>query len=225
MTRPPFDAEALVAMFENATARSGDALRRATHDATLAALKGRELTLKNIRGALAAVGEAAGAGASANRSGFEPAALLDQAVAGMDDALVKAVDAHRTALSQLVAQGADLREKHLKKALADLDKMEDTFFASVQKVATGAGAPLAAAWAPVLEKMQAGGSTAGAQATQAAEQMLAQMTDGVRATRAASVRAVQAMAESYAAMAGGVLVGMAEAMQAATRPAAKAPKK
>ena len=44
-------------------------------------------------------------------------ALLDKAVAGMDDALLKAVEAHRAALQQLTGQGADLREKHLKKAL------------------------------------------------------------------------------------------------------------
>ena len=173
MSKPPmFDAEALIGMFESATARQGEQLRRATTEATLAALQGRELTLKNIRGTLKAVAEAASAGAARNLSdGIEPEALLDKAVAGIDDALLKAVEANRMALSSLQAQGADLRDKHLAKALADLDKMEDAMFDSLKKAAAGAAAPLAGPWSQVLEKMQAGGTASGTQAALTAEQL------------------------------------------------------
>ena len=41
-------------------------MRKAASEATLAALQGRELTLKNIRGALKAVTEAASAGVAKN---------------------------------------------------------------------------------------------------------------------------------------------------------------
>ena len=146
MPKPMFDADALIAQFETATARGGEQLRKAAGEATLASLQGRELTLKNIRAALKAVSEAASAGAAKNLgAGINPESLLDQAVAGMDDALLKAVEANRTALSTLMAQGADLREKHLAKALGDLEKMEDTLFATLKKTAAGAGAPMAGA--------------------------------------------------------------------------------
>ena len=220
MPKPMFDAESLIAMFENATATQGAQLKKAASDATLASLQGRELTLKNIRGALQAVSEAASTGAAKNlmaqAGGMNPESLLDQAVAGMDAALLKAVEANRTALGTLVAQGADLREKHLAKALGDLEKMEDTLFATLKKTAAGAGAPLAGAWGQVLEKMQAGGTLSGAQAANTAEQMAEQMQSAVRSTRAASMRAAQAMAESYTAMVSGVLLGMSEAMKAGT---------
>lgn len=217
MTKPQmFDAEALIGMFESATARQGEQLRTATTRATLAALQGRELTLKNIRGTLKAVAEAASAGAARNLSqGIEPEALLDKAVAGIDDALLKAVEANRMALSSLQAQGADLRDKHLAKALSDLDKMEDTMFDALKKAAAGAAAPMAGPWAHVLEKMQAGGTASGTQATLTAEQLTAQFQTAVRSTRVASLRAAQAMAENYAAMASGVLIGMQEALQTA----------
>ena len=52
----------------------------------------------------------------------------------MDDALLKAVEANRLALGQLVAQGADLREKHLSKALSELEKFEDTLMATVRRM-------------------------------------------------------------------------------------------
>lgn len=214
-TKTVYDPDALITMFESATAAQGAQLKKAVTEATLAALNGRELTLKNIRQALKTVADAASLGAAKNvTAGLDPEALLDNAVAGMDAALLKAVEANRLALSQLASQGADLREKHLKKALDDLDKFEDTLFATLKKTAEGAGAPMQAAWGQVLDKFQAGGTLAGAQAATTAEQMAEQMQTAMRSTRAASMRAAQAMAESYGAMVSGVLLGMSEALQA-----------
>jgi hypothetical protein len=191
-------------------------LRKAASEATLKALQGRELTLKNIQGALKSVSEAASQGAAKNMSaGVDVPALLAKAAAGMDDALLKAVQANRAALNQFVSQGADLREKHLKKAVDDLEKFEDAFFGALKKTAAGASAPLAGAWNQVLEKMQSAGTMSGAQANATAEKMLEQAQHAMRASRAASLKAAQALAESYAAMVSGVLVGMSEALHQA----------
>lgn len=229
MAKPLFDADALITMFETASARQGEQLRKATTDATLAALQGRELSLKNIRAALKSVAEAASAGAAKNplamAGSLDPEALLEKAVAGMDDAMLKAVEAHRKALGTLVAQGADVRDKHLGKALEDLEKMEDAMFAAVKKTAAGVGAPLAGAWGQVLEKMQAGGTASGQQASQTAEQMAEQMQTAMRSTRAASMRAAQALAESYTALVSGVLMGMSDALQGSASAAAPAARK
>ena len=181
MAKQMFDADALIEMFQNASAKQGAQLKQASSQAVLASLQGRELSLKNIRGALKQVAEAASAGVAKNMTaGVDPEALLEKAVAGMDEAMLKAVEANRTALATLTAQGADLREKHLQKALDDLEKMEDSLFSAVKKAADGAGAPLAGAWGPILEKMQAGGTLSGAQATATAEQLAEQMQTAVR---------------------------------------------
>ena len=224
MAKPLFDADALIAQFESATARQGPQMKKAASDATLAALRGRELTLKNIRGALQQVADAASAGVAKNMSaGVDAGALLDKAVAGMDEALLKAVAANQTALQTLTAQGADLRDKHLQAALSELDKLEDSLFGALKKAAASAGAPMASAWGPVLEKLQAGGSLSGAQAAQTAEQMADQMQAALRSGRSASVKAASALAESYTAMVSGVLIGMSEAMQATAAPSPAAP--
>ena len=160
MAKAPFDADALIEMFENASSRGSAQLRSAVEQATLAALQGREMTVKNIRGTLEAVTQAVTQGAAKNVAGVDPAALLDRAVQGMDDALLKAVQANRTALQQFVDRGADLREKHLKKAIDDLDKFEDMLMDNVKKAASSAS-PLAAPWAQMLDKLKAGGSVAG----------------------------------------------------------------
>ena len=221
MAKSMFDAEALISSFESATAQQSQQLRKAVSDATMAALQGRELSLKNIRTTLKAVSDAAGAGAAKNpMTGVDVESLLDTAVAGMDDALLKAVDANRVALQQLATQGADLRDKHLKKAIADLDRFEDTLIESIRKSAGGAGEQMAAAWSPVLDKLSAGGTMSGAQATSAVEQFTQQMQGAMRDSRNAGLRAAQVLAESYGALVSGVLIGMADAMRQA--PAAKA---
>ena len=79
---------------------------------------------------------------------------------------------------------------------------------------------MAGAWNQVLQKMQSVGTVSGAQANATATQMLEQAQTAMRASRAASLRAAQALAESYAAMVSGVLVGMTEALQQGTGAAA-----
>lgn len=222
-TKPAFDADALITQFETASAQGSAKLRQAVSDATLQALQGRELSLKNIRSVLSTVTQAANTGLAKNATpGLDAEALIEQAVSGMDDALLKAVDAHRVALQQLTQQGADLREKHLKKALTDLEKFEDMFMTTLQKGSTGLGEPFAGAWGQALEKLNVGGSLSGAKAASTVEQMAQQMQTAMRDSRAAGLRAAQVLAESYTAMVSGVLIGMADAMRS---PAAKTPRK
>ena len=224
-----FDPDQLIAQFSEASARQGETLRRAVQEATLKALQGRELTLKNIKGALKQVAEAAAMGAGQNPMGadqMEP--LLAKAVAGMDAALLQAVEANRRALQQLVDHGAGLREKQVQKALDDIDQMEDMFFSTMRKSLGEAAGPMGGAWNQVLDKLQVKGSGTGAHAAQTIEELTQQAQSAMRQGRAASVKAVGALLDSYAALASGVLIGMAQGMQgdtSAPAPAAKATRK
>ena len=99
MAKNAFDADALITMFETASASGSAKLRQAVTDATLQALQGRELSLKNIRAVLGTVTQAANTGLAKNMAPpVDVDTMLDQAVAGMDDALLKAVDANQVAL-------------------------------------------------------------------------------------------------------------------------------
>lgn len=221
MIKAGIDQDAIISMFASASAKGGEQLRKAVGEATLGALQGRELSLKNIRSVLKTVAQAASTGAASNlTAGVDVESLLDKAVAGMDDALVKAVEANRLALQQFVSQGADLREKHLKKALTDLEAMEDTFIGALRKATEAASAQVSGQWAPVLEKLQAGGTLSGAQAATAAEQFAGQMRSAVRDSRSAGLRAAQTLAESYATLVSGVLIGMSDALQQGRAPKA-----
>lgn len=226
MMKSGVDPQALAEMFASASAKQTTQLRQAVYDSTLRALQGRELSLKNIRGVLGAVTQAAGAGAAKNPlAGVDADALLDRAVAGMDQALLKAVEANRVALQQFVDKGVDLRETQLKKALGDLEKFEDMLMGVVQKgaeTARSAGDPMAGAWGSVLEKLQLKGTLSGAKASGAAEQLLTQMQSAMRESRAASLKAVQTLADSYGALVSGVLIGLSDALRQGSAAAAEA---
>jgi hypothetical protein len=100
----------------------------------------------------------------------------------------------------------------MKTALANLEKMEDMFFATVTKAAESASAPLKGPWEHVLSAMKLQGSATGAQAHMTVEQVMAQAQQAMRDTRASSMKAAQAMMDSYAALVSGVLIGMSEGL-------------
>lgn len=230
MLKSGIDQDALIDMFASASAKQTAQLREAVSQATLKALQGREMSLKNIKAVIKSVTEAASTGALQNATPkVDVEAMLNGALSGMDDALLKAVEANRVALERLTDQGVDLQEKQLKKALGDLQKLEDTMFDTVRKAASGAGmGKLAGPWGEVLGKMEQAGSLTGAQATATFEQMTNQMQTAIRDSRAAGLKAAQALAQSYTALVSGVLMGMSDALRQggadeapAPRPAAK----
>jgi hypothetical protein len=228
MSKSIIDAKALVEQFSAASAKQGEALRKAVGEATLKGLQGRELTLKNIKDVLKSVTAAATKGAAANpASAVDVEAMLTKAFAGMDAALLQAVEANRRALGQLMQQGASLRDGALKKALADVEKMEDMMFATIDKAVQGVPAPMQSAWSHVLDAGKAAGTGTGTKAAATVAQINEQARSALlnlREGRAAGATAAQALLDSYGALASGVLIGMSDALQgiAPVTPAAKA---
>ena len=223
MTKFGFDQDALIQQFAEASARGGEQLRTATQAATLKALQGRELTLKNIKGVIEKVSSAAAQGAGQNPLGPQQMApLLEKAVAGMDAALLQVVEANRRALNQLTEYGAGLRETQVKKAMSDIEKMEDMFFSTVRKAVADGSGPLQGLWAQALDKLQVKGSGTGAHAAETIGQLTDQAQNALREGRAAGLKAAQTLLDSYAALASGVLIGMAQGMSGSEAGAAPA---
>jgi len=214
MIKSGIDQDALVTMFSEASAKQGEALRKAVASATLKALQGRELTLDSIKKVVKTVAGAASMGAAKNpASGVDVEAMLGKALAGIDSALLQAVEANRKALEQFMSQGIGLGEKPLKDAVANVEKMEDAFFGAIAKASKSAG-PLQAPWEHALSALKLKGSETGAQATQTVEGLLAQAQTSLRHSRATGMRAAQAMLDSYNALVSGVLIGMSEGLRA-----------
>lgn len=214
MIKHGIDQEALISKFSEASAKQGEAVRKAVTEATLKALQGRELSLTNIKQVLNTVARAASTGAASSAlPSADIEALLGKAVAGMDAALEKAVQANRKALQQMVDQGANLRETQVKKAMADIEKMEDTLFTALRKAADGSQASLEGPWAEVLKATQGKGTGTGAQASATISQLMDSAQSNLRRGRALGLSASQAMLDSYSTLVSGVLIGMSDGLQ------------
>ncbi len=226
MIKSGIDQDALITMFAEASAKQGETLRKTVSNATLQALQGRELTLESIRKVVKTIAGAASVGAARNpASAVDVEAMLGKALAGIDGALLQAVEANRKALQQFVSTGVGLTEKPMKDALANIERMEDTFFDAIAKASKTSG-PLQAPWEHALSAMKMKGSDTGAQATQTIQSLLSQTQSSLRSSRASGMRAAQVMLDSYAALVSGVLIGMSEGLQsgkAASSPAASGP--
>ena len=223
MSKSIIDVQALVEQFSEASTQQGEALRKAVGEATLKGLQARELTLKNIKDVVKTVTAAATQGAAANPApAVDVEAMLTKALAGMDGALLQAVEANRRALTQLMDQGATLLDGPLKKAMTDIEKMEDMMFATIDKAVQGVPAPMQSAWSHVLEAGKAAGTGTGNKAAATIAELTEQTRAGVREGRAAGMKAAQALMDSYSALVSGVLIGMSDALQPQSAAAPKA---
>ena len=213
MIKAGIDKDALIKLFAETSAKHGETVRGAVRDATIKALQQRELTMENIKRVVQTVTAAASAGTAKNTAG--PAAfesMLTDALAGMDAALLQAVEANHKALQQLVDHGA-AQDKQFKAAMTQIEKMEDSFFGAVSKAAQSAGVgALQQPWNQALAAFRSKGTETGAQATQVVEDLTAQAQEAMRQGRALTARAAQTMLEGYAAVVRGVLIGMSEGM-------------
>ena len=90
----------------------------------LKALQARELGLSQINNVVRNVTK--GVNAGLGDKGDVEKVLVD-AVAGMDDALLKVVEANQVALTKLTEGGASFEKSSVKKALDELEKFEDKF--------------------------------------------------------------------------------------------------
>jgi len=221
---PMIDTDEMLTQMTAQAVAQGEGLRSTVRDLTLKALQSRELSLAQIKSVIRSVTEGVNLGAIQGK--LDTSEVFEQALAGMDDALLKVVEASRIALHQITGE-QEFRDSHLKKALDDLERLEDEFLATVKKAAGGAGAPFKSQWGGALQDSMAAGTATGQQVMAMVEQYGDQVRKTARAQRDAGFRAAHALAQNFATLASGVLIGLSEAMQqgAAKKSAAPAAKK
>lgn len=223
MLKLPLDQDELLKQMASEAVRKGEEVRAAVRDLTLKSLHGRQLTLAQIKDALRTVTEGVNIGAA--KSPLDPEALLTDALAGMDDALLKAVEANRLALQKLTGDGHSFEDSRMKKALDELERYEDTLLRTVKQASAGATEKIRAQWAGVLKHTKLEGTDTGAQVASTLEQYGAQFQTAIRDSRTAGLKVAHAMTRNYATLVSGVLIGLSEALQqqgaGAAKPAAR----
>jgi hypothetical protein len=213
------DADEMLSQMTAQAVAQGESLRSTVRDLTLQALQSREMSLGQIKAVIGAVTQGVNMGAVQGK--LDTDEVFSQALAGMDDALLKVVEASRIALHQITGE-REFSDSHLKKALDDLERLEDEFLAAVKKAAAGAGSPFKSQWGGALEEQMIAGTATGQQVMSMMEQYGAQFQKAARAQRDASFRAAHALSQNFATLVSGVLIGLSEAMQSGgAKPAAR----
>ena len=209
------DPDEMLKQLAAEAARQGENLRTAVRELTLNALRSRELSLAQIKQVLKNVTE--GVSLGAGKSGGDVQGVLDQALAGMDDAVLRAVQANHLALQQLASQGQSLRESHVKKALTDLERLEDDFLKTVKQAAGRTGETMKTQWAGVLQQKELAGTETAAQVAATMEEFGERARASMREQRRTAVKVAEALTENFTTLASGILIGLSEGMQQGSR--------
>lgn len=206
------DADELLKATARESVKQGENLRAAVRAITLGALRSRDLTLEEIRRVVRAVTEGVNLGAAANAN---PEHVMRDALAGMDEALLKTVQANRLALERLSAQGQG--GSQLGRALDDLERLEDEFLATVKDATRKAGKQAREQWAAVLKQSQASGTQTAGEVEATLEAFGGQLHAAVKQQRRTALKAAETMAQSFTALASGILIGLTEGLEQGRR--------
>ena len=212
----PIEVDEVLKKMAAESVKQGENLRVTFRDLTLKALATRELSLEKIRQVVASITEGVNVGAA--KAKIDAAKPLADAMRGMDDALLKAVEASRITLELLTDHGVGVKDSLVMVALDELERLEDEFLRSVKESADHASGGIRAKWTPVLEKMKPGATETGARVTSALEEFSAHAKDAIRRQRRATLKATTMMTQSFGTLASGVLVGLAEGMKRQSAP-------
>ena len=205
------DADEVLKDLARESVKQGENLRSVVRELTLNALKGRELTLAEIRRVVRSVSEGVNLGATASKLDGER--VFSEALAGMDDAVLRAVQANHLALQSLSAQGQSLRESHMKKALDELERLEDAFLSSVKDAAKKGSQQVKDQWAAVLQRTETTGTGTASEIEATLAEFGDRMHEAVKQQRRAALKATEAMAENFTTLANGILIGLTEGLQ------------
>jgi hypothetical protein len=179
--------------------RQGDDIRQRVHHLTLEALRSRRFDREAIRDVVRAVTEGITRGAEGSRLGVRQ--TLAEGLRGMDQALSASVQAGHEALRQMVAAGRGISDNELKQAAAGLRKIEEDFVATLGEVARSANERVR----PELAELVRQTAHAGTETGRRSARLMAEFTLG-------GLELAGEFGARFAQLAGGVLSGMAEAL-------------
>jgi hypothetical protein len=185
-------------------------IRTTVRDLTLKTLQARDLSLEQINSVVRNITAGVNIGVG-DRSDTQQ--TLSDAFAGMDDALLKVVEANKLALQKLTDGGANFEESSVKKGLKELEAFEEKFLDGVKNAVQSSRDPIKQQWKSILDKIPRGGTETGAQV---AETISARAREGqvaMQSSREAGLKAMHAITQNYATLVSGVLIGLSEAFE------------
>jgi hypothetical protein len=190
--------------------RGGGDIHRRVHDLTLMALRSRRFNRHEIRDVVRAITEGITLGADQSRADLRH--TLAEGFRGLDEALRTSTEAGQTALRQLVATGRGFSENELKRALADMRKIEEDFLSTVEHVAEGANERVRPELRDILTRARQTGTSTGRQLAGMMSEFAQRFSAASLDMALSGLEVASEFSARFAQAAGGVLAGIADAI-------------
>jgi ElaB/YqjD/DUF883 family membrane-anchored ribosome-binding protein len=185
-------------------------IRTTIRDLTLKTLQARDLSLEQINGVIRNITAGVNIGVGDKTDTQQ---TLSDAFAGMDDALLKVVEANKLALQKLTDGGASFEESSVKTGLKELEAFEEKFLDGVKNAIQSSSDPIKQQWKSILDKIPRGGTETGAQVMETLNERAREAQVAVRSSREAGLKAMHTITQNYATLVSGVLIGLSEAFE------------
>src|ERR1700730_752915 len=202
MTTPTINPDEMLKSMAAEAVKQHKQIRTTIRDLTLQALQMRELSLKQINSVVRKVTEGVNVGVGDSKIDVEK--TLSDALAGMDEALLKVVEANEVTLQKLTEGGASFDDSSVKKGLK-----ESSSTASSKPPETRATAPKGNG-NPFSTISRRGEPK---QASRRREQSVPLMQAAMRSSRETGLKVMHALTQNYATLVSGVLIGLSEALE------------
>jgi hypothetical protein len=188
-----------------------EGLRGRVRDLTLHALKSRSMDMQELRRVAQAVIEGVSLGLEHRKGEVKHA--LNEAMAGLDEAMSKAAEASQLALRQLVSQGKEFGENDLKQALEQLKKLEGDLLDTLSKVADSAGDKIRQEFQDFVAHTRRAGTDTGAKVSLTVEEFSNKVHATADSSKLAAENAARDVGARVAEVASGFFAALSDVLQ------------
>ena len=214
MNPSTIDPDEMLKSMASQAVKQHEQIRTTIRDLTLKTLQARDLSLEQINSVVRNITAGVNIGVGDKPDTQQ---TLSDAFAGMDDALLKVVEANKLALQKLTDGGASFEESSVKKGLKELEAFEEKFLDGVKNAVQSSSDPIKQQWKSILDKIPRGGTETGAQVAETISARAREAQVAMQSSREAGLKAMHAITQNYATLVSGVLIGLSEAFEQGKR--------
>ena len=192
------------------SSRHGGDIHEKVRDLTLHALTSRRFGPGQIKDVVRAMTEGITLGAA--KRGGDTRHTLSQALAGLDEALMKSAEASRLALQELASKAKELNDTEVKQVLTNLSHLEDDFLSTVSSAADSAEQKIKTELHDLVTHARRTGTDTGAKVAETLGEFTSRTGSIMLDSAKAGVDQALEMSARFTELAGGILAGMAHVL-------------
>jgi len=183
-------------------------IKEAVRQITIKALTEGDLNMQSIRQVASAVVKGAGLGAENQDPATKEA--LNNAISGLDEALAKAAEVSKLALQEAVGRGEDFSSNDLKRALNDIQGIEELLVETLRNVAKSSKSQIAEVLNELADHAEHSGTVVGTQLKDSLTELIKAVGDVGKNQLETGGESIKTTGALLAHLAAGMLEGLAE---------------